>query len=251
MGMSRGLAYAILGRGRWAGKIRTILTAENREVVDLAESRQCANEGIAEYRARLADQIHAQRAEAVWLCVPPGPHVHVMIEAALDAGVHIVAEKPWYGSRQVTAALIERSRSVDRIVAIHYQYCFLSEVEAWRTQFGLDSGIRFGGRFFVNRVNRTGIPAIDNLGSHLASIRAFAVPKSELAEIHCGYQQADERCAWLERESQRFACLDLLAAKEPIIQRFIGKFEAAIEEGKFPLDLNHALRVSEDLAALR
>ncbi len=84
--MSRGLVYAILGRGSWAGKIHTILTAENRDVVNLVESRQAANEGPSEYRARLAEQIRAKGAQAVWLCVPPGPHVSVMIESALDAG---------------------------------------------------------------------------------------------------------------------------------------------------------------------
>ena len=250
--MHRVPRYAILGGGNWAGRIRTILTAENREVVNLAEPRQQGpDERVAEYRARLADQIRAQRAEAVWLCVSPGQHVNIMIEAALDARVHIITEKPWYGSREVTAALIERANSLSRIVAIHYEYCFLSEVQAWRAQFRSDSGIRFGGRFFVNRVNRTGVPAIDNLGSHLASIRAFAVPNSELTELHCGYGQADERCVWLERDSRRFASIDLLAAKEPIIQRFIGKFEAALDEGKFPLDLGFALRVAGDLAALR
>ncbi len=124
-------------------------------------------------------------------------------------------------------------------------------METWRTNFVSDTGIRFGGRFFLNRVNRTGVPAIDNLGSHLAAIRAFAVPKSELGEIHCGYEQADERCAWLERKSQRFAFIDLLARQEPVIQRFIDKFERAVDIGSFPLDLNHALRVREDLAALR
>ena len=249
--MSRGLAYAILGRGRWAGKIRAILTAENRAVVNLVETRQTANEGISEYRSRLAEQIRATGAHAAWLCVPPGPHVNVMIESALDAGAHVIAEKPWYGSRQVTTALIERSSALGRIAAINYEYCLLKEVEAWRTNYASDSGIRFGGRFFLNRVNRTGVPAIDNLGSHLASIRAYAVPKAELAEIHCGYERADERCAWLERESQRFAFIDMLAAKEPIIQRFVDKFEAALEVGRFPLDLNHALRVAEDLATLR
>lgn len=248
--MSRGLAYAILGRGSWAAKIRAILTAENRAVVNLVESRQAVNEGVSEYRSRLAGQIRATGAQAAWLCVPPGPHVSVMMESALDAGVHVIAEKPWYGSRLVTTALIERSKSLRRIVAINYEYCFLTEVETWRRNFAAESGIRFGGRFFLKRVNRTGIPAIDNLGSHLASIRAFAVPESELGEIHCGYERADERCAWLERDSQRLAFIDLLAAKEPIVQRFIDKFEAALEVGEFPLDLNLALRVAEDLAAL-
>ena len=220
-------------------------------MVNLVESRQAPDEGPSEYRARLAEQIRAMGAHAVWLCVPPGPHVSVMIESALDAGVHIIAEKPWYGSRQITASLIERSRSLGRIVAVHYEYCLLTEVETWRAKFVSDTGIRFGGRFFLNRVNRTGVPAIDNLGSHLFSIHEYCVADSAIAEIDCGYEQPDERRVWLTKQGSQIAEIDLLANKEPIIQRFIARAEAAIGGTEFPLDLSFALKVAKRTALWR
>jgi hypothetical protein len=47
------------------------------------------------------------------------------------------------------------------------------------------------------------------------------------------------------------AFIDLLANKEPIIQRFIAKLEASLEGADFPLDLEFALKVSNDAEALR
>jgi hypothetical protein len=47
------------------------------------------------------------------------------------------------------------------------------------------------------------------------------------------------------------AFINLLAIKEPIIQRFIAKVEASLEVADFPLDLEFALGVSSDAEALR
>jgi hypothetical protein len=95
------------------------------------------------------------------------------------------------------------------------------------------------------------MPAMDNLGSHLLAIRAYAAPQSAVQEIRCGYEQPDERCVWLEKRNTRAAFIDLLANKEPIIQRFIAKVEASLEGADFPLDLEFALRVSNDAKSLR
>jgi hypothetical protein len=95
------------------------------------------------------------------------------------------------------------------------------------------------------------MPAIDNLGSHLLAIRAYGVPQSAVQEIRCGYEQPDERCVWLERRNTRVAFLDLLAHQEPIIQRFIARVEASLDGAEFPLNLEFALRVSNDAEALR
>jgi hypothetical protein len=70
-------------------------------------------------------------------------------------------------------------------------------------------------------------------------------------EIRCGYEQPDERCVWLEKRNSRAAFLDLLANKEPIIQRFAAKVEAALEGSDFPFDLEFAQRVANDTAAPR
>jgi hypothetical protein len=249
--MADGPAYAILGRGRWAGRMQGILANEQRRISSIPATRRNSDETDAAYRSRLAETMSASGAQIAWLCVLPGPHVSLIIDAALDAGLHVVAEKPWQVSQRLTTSLKERAKSLHRLIAVHFEYCLLEEVERWRGEFCPGSGLRFGGRFFLSRADHTGMPAMDNLGSHLLAIRAYAAPQSAVQEIRCGYEQPDERCVWLEKRNTRAAFIDLLANKEPIIQRFIAKVEASLEGADFPLDLEFALQVSNDAKSLR
>jgi predicted dehydrogenase len=244
-------AYVILGRGRWAARMQSILVEENRRVANIPETRRQSGESDPAYRSRLAEAMSASNAQIAWLCVLPGPHVPFLIDAALDAGLHVVAEKPWQGSRRVTASLAAKAKSLRRLIAVHFEYCFLEEVERWRRDFHPGSGLRFGGHFFLNRPDHMGISAMDNLGVHLLAIRAYGVPQSSVQEIRCGYEQPEERSVWLERRNTRVAFIDLLAHKELIIQRFIAKVEAALEGADFPLNLEFALAVSNAAEALR
>ena len=249
--MLEGPSYLILGRGRWAGRMQNILVTENRRVTSIPEARRASGETDAAYRSRLAEAIRASDAQIAWLCVLPGPHLPIMIEAALDAGLHVVAEKPWQGSQRDTTLLAARAKSLHRLIAVHFEYCLLEELERWRKDFHPGTGLRFGGHFFLKRPDHTRMPAMDNLGSHLLAIREYGVPQSAVQEIRCGYEQPDERSVWLERRNTRVAFIDLLANKEPIIQRFIAKVEASLDGADFPLDLEFALRVSEEAEALR
>ncbi len=249
--MAEGPCYVILGRGRWAARMKRILVAENRRVASVQDTRRASGEAEVAYRSRLGKAMSASDAQIAWICVLPGPHVPTMIEAALDVGLHVVVEKPWQGSRATTLSLGARAKSLRRLIAVHFEYCFLEEVERWHRDFHPGAGLRFGGHFFLDRPDHMGIAAVDNLGSHLLAIRGYAVPKSELQEICCGYEQPTERTVWLERRNTRVAFIDLLANKERIIQRFIAKVEASLDAGDFPLDLEFALRVSNDATALR
>jgi predicted dehydrogenase len=249
--MLDGRSYVILGRGRWARRMQYILQSEGRRVATNPEARRASGEGDAAYRSRLAEAMRASDAQIAWLSVLPGPHIPIMIEAALDAGLHVVVEKPWQSSERETASLSARAKSLQRLIAVHFEYCLLEEVERWRRDFHPGTGLRFGGHFFLSRPDHTGMPAMDNLGSHLLAIRAYAVPQSAVQEIRCGYEQPDERCVWLERPNTRAAFIDLLSRQEPIIQRFIAKVEASLDGRDFPLNLEFALRVSNDTQALR
>ncbi|MGB8472761.1 MAG: hypothetical protein WCE61_01605 [Candidatus Acidiferrum sp.] len=249
--MADGLDYVILGRGRWAARMQGILVAENRRVAGIPDVRQANGETDTAYRARLAEAMSESGAQIAWLCVLPGPHIPLATEAALDAGLHVVVEKPWQCSRVITESLIAKARLLRRLIAVHFEYCLLEEVERWRRDFHLGEGLRFGGRFFLSRPDHTGMTAMANLGSHLLAIRAYAAPKSALQEIRCGYEQLDERCVWLERRNTRAAFIDLLSNKEPIIQRFIAKVEASLDGADFPFGLEFALRVAKDAEALR
>src|SRR5271156_4705382 len=197
--MPDGPSYVILGKGRWAARMQSILAVENRSVDSIPQTRRASGETDSAYRSRLAEAMRASDAQIAWLCVVPGPHVPLIIDAALDAGLHIIAEKPWQGSQLVTSALTARAKSLHRLIAVHFEYCLLKEVERWRRDFHSRTGLRFGGHFFLSRPDHTGMSAMDNLGSHLLAIRAYAAPNSALQEIRCGYDQPDERSVWLEK----------------------------------------------------
>jgi hypothetical protein len=244
-------AYVILGRGRWAQRMRPIIADEGRKVSAIAETRQRASESESDYVSRLSKAMKASGAQIAWLCVAPGAHVSLMIQAALEADQHVIVEKPWYGSKEDTRQLQEFAREKRRLVAIHFEYLVLHEVETWEKEFNPGKELHFSGRFFISRSDQSGIPPIDNLGCHLFAIREFAVPASDLSGIECGYERPDERLVWIERGGQRISSINLLNHGQPIIQRYMKKVEAALDGAAFTFDLDFALRVANQLNAYK
>lgn len=249
--MAEAPTYVILGRGRWAQRMHRVIAGENRAVAMIEETRQRPSEKEPAYVVRLADAIRASAAQIAWLCVFPGPHVTLMIHAALEAGLHVVVEKPWYGSAEDTHRLQAVAQGKRRLLAVHFEYLVLEEVKDWRKKFHPGASLCFGGHFLLGRSDPTGIPAIDNLGCHLLAIREFAVPASEISEIQCAYERPDERLVWLERGSQRISSIDLFQGSQHIIQNFIREVEAALGGATFPFDLEFGLRVAKQLNACK
>lgn len=249
--MLKAPAYVILGRGRWAQRMRPIISGEGRSVASVEETRQRPLERESEYVDRLAAAMKASGAQIAWLCVLPGRHVSLMIQAAIEAGLHVIVEKPWYGASEETQRLQLLAHSKGRVIAVHFEYLVHEEVERWRADFHPGAAGRFGGRFFLSRADQSGIPAIDNLGCHLLAIREFAAPSSDVSEIRCGYELPDERFVWIDRGNQRLASIDLTIHAQRIIQRFMQKVEAALAGAAFPFDLEFALRVADELSALK
>jgi predicted dehydrogenase len=231
--------------------MRPIIAGEQRLVSAIEETRQRPSESAPGYISRLSEAMKASRAQIAWLCVTPGPHVSLMIQAALEAGLHVIVEKPWYGSAVDTERLQALARAKRRLLAMHFEYLVHPEVQSWSLKFYSDARLRFGGHFFLRRPDHLGIPALDNLGCHLLAIREFAAPASEVGEIQCVYERTDERLVWLERGGQRVAEIDLLKGSERIIQDFMKKVEAALDDATFPFDLDFALRVANRVNALK
>lgn len=234
--MAERLSYVVLGRGRWASKMQAVLESAGRSVTCIGDARRQTPE--------LTDALRTSGAQAAWLCVTPGPHIAEMMRAAIGAGMHAVAEKPWVCSADHTQALAAAAAQRGLRLGVHFEYCLLEGVEAWRERFYDTQGLRFGGEFKISRADRLGIPAIQNLGSHLAAIRRYAAPQSQIAELICAYDAADQRRVWIDNES-----IDFSSNQEPLIQRFIRKFEDTAEE--FPFDVQFGLGVTEDLAKYR
>lgn len=248
--MPEELSYVILGRGRWAKRIDGILAGHRRRTACIAATRPDIGEDDVSYSERMTSAMAAAGAHIAWLCLPPGPHIPLIAGAALAAGLHVIVEKPWLASAAETARLQELARDAGRMVAVHYEYCFLSEIEIWRQQLQGGAGLRFGGQFTVDRSDHLNIPATENLGSHLLAIREHAVPQADVNEIHCGYELPDERRVWLERDGRETAAVDFTRSTEPVIQRFIDRFDAGVRGADFPLDLNFASRVAVALSAV-
>jgi hypothetical protein len=249
--MSGSPAYVILGRGRWAQRMHPIIAGEGRDVSVIAETRQRPSESQPDYISRLSKAMKTSHAQIAWLCVTPGPHVSLMTQAALEADLHVIVEKPWYGSNEDTRRLQDLAREKHRLVAVHFEYLVLDEVEMWRKEFYPGAGLRFSGLFFLSRSDRSSIPPIDNLGCHLLAVREYAVPVSDLSAIECCYERYDERLVWIERDGQRVSSIDLFSHSQPIIQRFMKKVEGALDGAAFPFDLDFALRVANQLNAYK
>jgi predicted dehydrogenase len=241
-------SYAILGHGRWAAVIRDVLEGMGRRSTFIEDARRKSSETDSGYKARLTAQIADSHAEIAWICTPPGPHVLLMIEAAIAAGLHVIVEKPWPYSLGEVRPCLGLARAKGRQVGVHFEYCLLEAVESWRNEFNRGAGLRFGGHFRLSGPDRLGMPAIDNLGCHLLAIREYAVPEAELSEIVCDYESVNERRVWVQKENREVASIRFAGSKEPIIQRYIAKFEDALDGTAFPLNLEFAARVADSLA---
>lgn len=247
--MVKGPAYVILGRGRWAKRMWPIVAGEGRSVAIVEETRQGQAESEETYTSRLAGAMKASGALIAWICVTPGPHVCLMIQAALHSGLHVVVEKPWYGSAEETQRLQSLASARRRIIAVHFEYLVHPEVENWKKAFSPGEQLHFAGHFSLGRADHLGVPAIDNLGCHLLAIHEFAVPLSTIVELQCAYERSDERCVWLEQGRKRIASINLLNGSERIIQDYMKRVEAALDDAAFPFDLHFALRVASQLSA--
>ncbi len=230
--------------------MQRVLAAEGRRTMAIEGVRRRFAESDKGYSARLTESMAESGAHIAWLCIPPVPDLPLIMEAALLAGLSVVVEKPWLCSDVKSEELSELARRRRVLVGIHFQYCFLERVESVRLRARDAAKLKFSGTFTLSRSDRLGIPALDNLGSHLLAVREYAAPGSEVREIRCAYDLADERSVRIETEGGAVESIDL-ATGEPIIQRFVARFEEAIPPLEFPLDLRFARRVASALEAVR
>ncbi|WP_344249097.1 hypothetical protein [Isoptericola hypogeus] len=220
------------------------------DVVPLGAVRQRDGESDPEYVARMSAALGEARCTHAWLCVPPGRHVPLQVEAAARRGIHVIGEKPWPYDPADLGAVAAGHHGVAPRVLVCFEYVLLSGVQAWRESQGGGAGLTFHGVFSVAAPDRLGIPALWNMGSHLAAIREWAVPESSVGSLRARYDAEPERRVWLEDASgTRVSEVDFLSSAEPILERFA----AGATEGRGPvteLDPGFAARVSRVVAAL-
>jgi predicted dehydrogenase len=236
--------YVVVGNGYWASVMHGIL-AQRSKVASVQETRRQAQENDQEYQARMEASLAKTRAHAAWLCVPPSLNTLTLVAAAVNNGMHVVAEKPWIWKTPACRELASQAQARGVVIGVHHEYCMLDAVQSWRSQQQYGEGLKFQGRFTTSRPDKHGLPAKENLGSHLFAIWAFAVPKAEITTIRCGYGQVDQRVVSTVDADGRVATIDFTENKEQIIQRYIAQFEGAFAGDPFPFNLDFGLRVLE------
>jgi len=249
-------AYAVVGRGHWAARMEGVLGGEGRTVHGVPEARRRPGEDAAGYEARMGAALAHSGAEIAWICVPPGAHIPCLVRAALMHGLHVVVEKPWMSTPEESAQLAALAVQTKRVIGVHYEYCLLDGVGRWRAERSPGAGLRFGGSFDAAGADRLGIPPLWNLGSHLLAIREYAVPAAAVSDISCGYDRPPARRAWLTADDAGSPdVIDFGDRSEPIIQRFVARFEDAVRvagqgDAAFPFDLDFATRVAAAVEGL-
>ena len=240
--------YVILGNGRWAGVIHGIL-AQQRQVVLVDGTRRLDGESDPEYQARIARALTKTGATVAWICVPPSPNTPALTSAAIDSGMSVIAEKPWNWGEEASQLLIAQAHARGVLIGVHYEYCLLDAVEAWRGRWQRGAGLHFSGRYTTSRPDRLGIPALENLGCHLFAIHAYAVPEAAISAIYCGYGEGEERIVMLGGGQRSMTAIDFSSNQEPIIQRYIERFEEGLGGTQFPFTLGFAVEVWEAFRA--
>lgn len=215
--------YTILGSGRWAHILVEILNGIGRQAAMIGSIRRQPDESDISYRARLTDRLSGA-GDIVWIAVPPGPHSVAMVEAALDAGRHIIVEKPWPADPSQSRFIETRAAMLGLRCAVHFQYLFLDAIQSLRATGNDGADMVFSGQFTIARASANGVPAGPNLGSHLVSLWRVAFPAAALGSLVVGYEQVNRRMMCLESE-EATRMVDFTDNAEPIIQRFIKAFE--------------------------
>jgi len=170
----------VIGLGHWGPNlVRGLLNSQRAEVgmvCDLVESRlerirrniSTAIVGTTDPTMAIADP----RAEAVVIATPTHTHF-ALTKAALEAGKHVLVEKPLAASVAEAEALVELAERHNRLLAVGHVFLFHNGIRAVKQL--IDSGQLGHVRYiFSTRTNlgpfRSDVNALWDLGAHDLSI---------------------------------------------------------------------------------
>jgi len=131
--------------------------------------------------------------EAVVICTPNGLHA-VQTQVALQAGKHVLVQKPLALSEADAVATVELGRARQRLLFVDYTYRFLQTMDAFRAQLGQVLSLRatfhniYGPGaektwFFDSRLSGGG--ALTDLGVHLLDLGLWLVQPTDVTLVDC------------------------------------------------------------------
>jgi predicted dehydrogenase len=179
------LGVAVVGAGYWGPNlIRNFRSSEEWELVAVCDldteraERVLGQASGIQVTADLAEVLAREDVQAVAIATPARTH-HVIAEAALRAGKHVLVEKPLADSREAGLAMVELARELGLVLMADHTYCYTPAVLAMRD---LIARGELGEILFVDSVRiNLGLvqPDVDvfwDLAPHDLSILDFILP---------------------------------------------------------------------------
>lgn len=222
--------FAILGAGRWGGIVAQAVRRIGHQAEILTGLRLAPGQSWDDYRMAWQHSLAGTGIDIVWIATPPGDHVVPLCHACLDAGIHVIIEKPWMGKRNDMISLISKATARGLLVAVNYQYLFLDFVEAARKKWASVVGNKrhIDIIFTIDRPPRSALPAIYNLGAHLFAIKMALDENAEISDMNVGYCMKNARQI-IVSDAEKSEVFDFTNNSEPILERFIQRYVRAVD----------------------
>jgi predicted dehydrogenase len=197
--MSRELGAAVIGAGYWGPNlIRNFGAVDGWDLrwvcdldLDQALSATRRSPGVRA-TASLDDVLDDPAIDAVAIATPASTHEEIAVRA-LEAGKHVLVEKPLAASVAAGRRIVEAAARADRVVMSDHTFCYTSAVRRIRE---LVSGGTVGAIQFIDSVRiNLGLvqPDVDvlwDLAPHDLSILDFVLP-ADLSPVSIAAHGAD------------------------------------------------------------
>ena len=185
--MTRPLGVAVIGAGYWGPNlVRNFSASPLTELVwvcDVSTERAEATArawggGTAGVTASVDDVLADPRVDAVAIATPASTHAAIGL-SALDAGKHVLIEKPLAPSSEEAEKLVVAARDNDLVLMCDHTYCYSPAVQHIRewVHDGVVGQVRY---FDSTRINlglvQSDIDVFWDLGPHDLSILDFVLP---------------------------------------------------------------------------
>jgi predicted dehydrogenase len=262
------LRYACIGAGGIAGAhMASLATFEDVELVALADVRE---EGMFKHAEKFnipkancftdyKEMLAKVQPDAVSVCTPNGLHAANTIDA-LNAGAHVMVEKPMAMSAKEAQAMIDAAKKAKQKLVIGFQWRFSPQTSFLKES--IDAG-RFGNIMFTRcqALRRRGIPnwgvfgrkdlqgggPMIDIGVHIIEVAHYTMgaPKPVAASGNCwtflGDKKSKVQSMWPNWDHKTYTVEDMaigqIRFENGAIMSIESSFVAHIEKDLFTFQL--------------
>ena len=250
---ARKLRYGFIGAGGIAGAhLRDLVRREDVELVAMADISEAAmlrhkeQFGIPTMYAEWPAMLAAENLDAVSVCTPNKLHEQPVIDA-LNAGCHVLCEKPLAHSAEAGERMVAAAEANGRKLVIGFQYRYHARTQYLRQAF--DAG-QFGKVLYarIRAIRRRGIPnwgvfgskelqgggPLIDIGVHVLEMAHYAMgsprPLSATADMftYIGNQPSNRvESAWKGWDHETYTVEDLAVGRIRFANGAVAHVEAA------------------------